>query len=85
MERTKSDTAEITPSIRLLDPGNKHKHPAPEHSGYRLPPKQTGAARGGGDIRRILYYAQRAYEKSAMSKVLCWALGEIVMNVDTFP
>lgn len=52
MERTKSDTAEITPSIRLLDPGNNaNTYPCPEHSGYRLPPKQTGAARGRGDIR----------------------------------
>ena len=75
MERTKSDTAEITQSIRLLDPGNNaNTYPCPEHSGYRLPPKQAGAARGREINGRILYYAQRAYEKSAMSKVLCWAL-----------
>ena len=47
MERTKSDTAEITQSIRLLDPGNDaNTYSCPEHSGDRLPPKQTGVARG---------------------------------------
>lgn len=72
MERTKSDRAEITQSIRLFDPGNNsNTYPCPEHPGYRLPPKQTGAARGREIYGRILYYVQRASEKSAMSKVLC--------------
>ena len=75
MERTKSDRAEITQSIRLFDPGNNsNTYPCPEHPGYRLLPKRTGAARGRGMYGRILSYAQKAFEKSVMSKVLCWAL-----------
>ena len=71
MERTKSDGAEITQSIKLFDPGHL---PLPLALWVGTPNQGTEARRGMGIYGTLLSCAQRASWKSAMSEVLCRTL-----------
>lgn len=75
MERTKSDWAKITQSIVLFDTENNSvTYPCPKNSWMGTPTQRIGARRGRELYGRILSCAQRAYGKSARSKVFCRAL-----------